>query len=203
MKWTPIVLILAACALAQKPPKPPKPGLYAIIKTEFGDMRAILYEKDTPVSVRTFVNLAQGIQPFRDPDGKVVRKRYYDNTTFFRIVPGSAIQAGSPTGKAAYNCGFAIKDEMLPGYQFRSGSLAIANTGEPNSGSCQFFITAGPMPSWNMKYAIFGQVVEGLDVLEKLMRVPAHGEDPVNPPKLISVTIDRVGPEPAVKPPKK
>ena len=90
MKWTPIVLILAACALAQKPPKPPKPGLYAIIKTEFGDMRAILYEKDTPVSVRTFVNLAQGIQPFRDPEGKIVRRRYYDNTTFFRIVPGSS-----------------------------------------------------------------------------------------------------------------
>jgi cyclophilin family peptidyl-prolyl cis-trans isomerase len=203
MKWTPIVLIFAACAFAQKPPKPPKPGLYATFKTEFGDIRAILYEKDTPVSVRMFVGLAQGTQPWRDPNGKIVRRPLYDNTTFYRIVPDSAIQTGSPTGKAAYNCGFAIKDEPLPGYQFRAGTLAIANTGEPDSGSCQFFFTAGPMPSWNMKYTIFGQAVDGLDVLDKLMRVPVHGEQPINPPKLISVTIERVGPPPVVKMPKK
>lgn len=203
MKWTSIVLIFTACVFAQKPPKPPKPGLYATFKTEFGDIRAELYEKDTPVAVAMFVGLAQGTQPWRDPNGKMVRRPLYDNTTFYRIVPDAAIQAGSPTGKAAYNCGFVIKDEMLPGYRFRGGALAIANTGEPNSGSCQFFFTVGPMPSWNMQYTIFGQAVEGLDVLDKLMKVPVHGEQPINPPKLISVTISRVGPPPALKKPKK
>ena len=194
---------MAACAFAQTAPKPQKPGLYAIFKTEFGDIRTILYEKDAPVSVATFVGLAQGTQAWRDPDGKFVKKPYYNNTTFFRVVPGSAIQAGSPTGKAAYNCGFIIRDEMLPGYQFKLGSLAIANSGTPDSGSCQFFFTAGPIPSWNMKYAIFGQAVEGLDVVEKLIKVHADGEQPINPPKLISITIERVGPPPAVKKPKK
>jgi len=195
--------MVAACAFAQKPPKPPKPGLYATFKTEFGDIRAELYEKDAPVSVAMFAGLAQGTQTWRDPDGKMVKRPLYDNTTFYRIVPGAAVQAGSPTGKAAYNCGFVIKDEMLPGYQFRLGTLAIANTGEPDSGSCQFFFTAGPMPSWNMKYTIFGQAVDGLDVVEKLMKVPVHGEQPINPPKLISITIERIGPPPAIKKPKK
>jgi len=203
MKWTSLALIFVACALAQKPPKPPKNGLYAIFKTEYGDIRAILYEKDTPVAVSTFVHLAEGIQPWRNPEGQLVKKPYYDNTTFFRVVPSSAIQAGSPIGKAAYNCGFAITDEFLPGYQFKLGSLAIANSGDPNTGSCQFFFTAGPMPSWNMKYTIFGQAVDGLDVVEKLIHTPAHDEQPINPPKLISVTIERIGPAPEVKKPKK
>jgi peptidyl-prolyl cis-trans isomerase A (cyclophilin A) len=199
MKTMCLAFLLAACAFAQKPPKPPKDGLYAILKTEFGDMRAVLYEKDTPASVSLFVGLAQGTQQFRDIDGKIVRKPYYDNTTFFRIVPDSAIQGGSLTGKTTFNCGLRIKDELLPGLKFRGGSLAVANTGQPDTGGCMFFITLGPMPSWDMKYSIFGQLVDGDDVLRKLGRVAVHGEEPVEPPKLISVTIQRVGPAPVIK----
>lgn len=199
MKRTIIALMLVACALAQKPPKPPKNGLYAIFKTEFGDIRAVLYEKDAPISVGVFIGLAQGTQQWRDPDGKVVRKPMYDNTTFYRIVPDAAVQGGSPTGSTAYNCGLKFKDEILPGYRFEGGSLAIANTGTPDSGGCQFFFSLGPNPSWNGKYTIFGQVVEGQDVLRKLGSVPVRGEQPINPPKLISVTIERIGPAPVVK----
>jgi cyclophilin family peptidyl-prolyl cis-trans isomerase len=203
MKWTSVALIFAVCAFAQKPPKPLPPGLYAKFETEYGNIRAILYEKDAPVSVKVFVGLALGTQPWRDPDGKMVKRPLYNNTTFYRVVPGTAIQGGSPTGKAAYNCGFSIADEFLPGYQFKLGSLAMANTGEPNSGSCQFFFTAGPMQPWNMKYSIFGQAVDGLDVVEKLIKTPAHGEEPIHPPKLIGVTIERIGPAPEVKKRKK
>ena len=78
----------------------------------------------------------------------------------------------------------------------------MANGG-PDTGSCQFFITTGPQSSWDQKYTIFGQVVDGEDVVDKLARVPVHGEKPVNPPKLISVTIERAGPPPAVKTRKK
>jgi cyclophilin family peptidyl-prolyl cis-trans isomerase len=194
-----IALILATCAFAQQAPKPPKPGLYAIFKTELGDIRVILYEKYAPVTVATFVGLAQGRQRWLDPDRKWVRRPLYNNSTFYRIVPSMAIQGGSPTGKAAYDCGFAIRDEILPGYRFQLGSLAMANTGQPNSGNCQFFFTAGPAQSWNMKYAIFGQAVEGLDVVEKLIKLPVDGEQPLHPPKLISVTIERVGPPPGKK----
>ena len=200
--WPSIALLIAACALAQESPKPsksPKPGLYAIFKTEFGDIRAILYEKEVPITVSTFVGLAQGTQLWKDPDGKMVRKPLYNNTVFFRVIPGTAIQGGSPIGSAKYDCGFAIRDELLPGYQFKLGSLAIANSGTADTGSCQFFFTAEPMRTWNMKYAIFGQAVEGLDVVEKLVKVPAHGEEPIHPPKLISITIQRIGPPPEVK----
>jgi peptidyl-prolyl cis-trans isomerase A (cyclophilin A) len=198
-KWPSIALLIATCAFAQEAPKPPKPGLYAIFKTELGDIRVLLYEKYTPVTVATFVGLAQGTSPWKDPNGKFVRKPLYNNTTFFRVVPGAAIQGGTPTGNAAYDCGFVIRDEMLPGLQFKLGSLAIANTGAADSGSCQFFFTGGPMSSWNMKYTIFGQAVDGLNVVEKLIHVPAHGEEPIHPPKLISVTIERIGPPPAVQ----
>jgi len=201
MKRLPLALILVACAFAQKPPKPPKPGLYAILKTDFGDIRAQLFEKDTPNTVATFVGLVQGTQPWRDPEGNTVKKPYYNNTTFFRILSGQVVQAGSPTGESTYNCGFVIKDEILPGLRFRAGSLAIANGG-PDTGSCQFFIITGPSTSWDQKYTIFGQVTEGEEVVDKMTKVPVHNEKPLTAPKLISVTIERIGPAPAVKPKK-
>ena len=205
MKRLSVPLIFVACAFAQKPDKPLKNGLYAIFNTELGKFTAQLYEKDTPNSVVTFVELAQGTLAWRDPKTNTMVKRpLYDNTTFYRVLPGQAIQGGSPNGTPAFDCGFTIRDEMLPGLMFsQSGKLAVANAGAPDSGACQFFITTGPIASWNGKYAIFGQVVEGLDVIGKIDKVPVHGDQPVNPVKLISVTIQRVGPEPEVKKPKK
>jgi cyclophilin family peptidyl-prolyl cis-trans isomerase len=199
MKKWPSIALLLALAVSAFAQKPLKPGLYAIFRTEFGDIRVLLYEKEAPITVSVFVGLALGSRAWRDPEGNLVKKPLYNNTVFYRVVPGDAIQGGSPTGKAAYNCGFAIRDEMLPGLQFKLGSLAIANSGEPNSGGCQFFFTGGPNHPWNMKYAIFGQAVDGLDVVTKLVNVPAHGEEPIHPPKLIGVTIERVGPPPANK----
>ena len=117
--------MIASCAFAQKPAKPLKNGIYANFKTEFGDIKAVLFEKDTPRAVGLFVNLAQGLQPFRDLDGKLIKRRFFDNTVFFRIVPDDAVQAGSPNGTNTYNCGLTIKDEFLPGLKFRAGSLAI------------------------------------------------------------------------------
>jgi peptidyl-prolyl cis-trans isomerase A (cyclophilin A) len=199
MKRTLFALMMVACAFAQKPAKPLKNGIYANFKTEFGDIKAILYEKDAPQAVSLFIRLAQGVQGFRDIDGQTVKRRYYDNTTFFRIVPGDAVQAGSPNGLNTYNCGLMIKDEFLPGIKFHTGSLAIANSGAPDSGGCQFFFALQQKPSWDMKYTIFGQAVEGLDVLQKLGNVPVRDEHPVDPPKLLSVTVERVGPAPAAK----
>ena len=80
-----------------------------------------------------------------------------------------------------------MRDEFLPGLRFdRSGRLAMANSGKPDSGGCQFFITANVAPQWNGKYTIFGQVVEGLDVVTKISRVPVRGDKPVTPVKLIA-----------------
>jgi len=71
--------------------------------------------------------------------------------------------------------------------------LALANNGNPDSGGCQFFITVQQMPRWDGKYTIFGEVVSGLEVVSKISRMPVHGDKPVDPVKLMSVSIERIG----------
>jgi peptidyl-prolyl cis-trans isomerase A (cyclophilin A) len=198
----PIALfLLAAAALAQEAAPALPNGLYAIFSTSMGKFTAKLYEKETPISVANFVALAQGTKPWRDPKTRAMVKRpLYDNITFHRVVPGKAIQSGSANGTSTHNCGITIRDEFLPGLRFdRPGKLAMANSGEEDTGGCQFFITTGPVLEWNGKYAIFGTVVDGLDVVDKVGSAPYHGEKPIDPVKLIGVTIERIGPEPAQK----
>jgi cyclophilin family peptidyl-prolyl cis-trans isomerase len=194
---TAILFVLAAlCAFPQDAKL--SNGLYAVFTTSAGTFTAKLLEKDTPESVRTFVGLAQGTRAWKDPKtGKMVNRPLYDNLLFYRVMSGDMIQSGSPTGTGAWDCGFTIRDEFLPGLKFdRSGKLAMANAGTDNSGGCQFFITLGPMPRWDGKYAIFGNIVQGIEVVEKINHLPVRGEEPVHPAKLISVTINRIGPEP-------
>ncbi|HML16185.1 MAG TPA: peptidylprolyl isomerase [Bryobacteraceae bacterium] len=188
-----IFISLAALAAAQNPPAL-KPGLYAIFNTSQGAITAMLYEKYTPVTVANFVALAQGTKPWRDPkSGAMVRRPLYDHVTFHRVISGQMIQSGDPTGTSAHNCGITIRDEFLPGLRFSApGRLAMANTGNPDSGGCQFFITDEPVPSWDGKYTIFGTVVAGQDVVSMISHAPVHGEKPVDPVKLIGVTIERI-----------
>jgi peptidyl-prolyl cis-trans isomerase A (cyclophilin A) len=189
-----LLIALATLAVAQSPPKL-KPGLYAIFNTSEGSITALLYDKYTPNTVANFVALAQGTKPWRDPKtGAPVRRPLYENITFHRVIPGTAIQSGDPTGTGAHACGINIRDEILPGLLFgASGRLAMANTGSPDTGGCQFFITDQPMPQWNGKYTIFGEVVAGRDIVSKISHAPVHNEKPVDPVKLISVTIERIG----------
>ena len=196
-----LFLLAAGCASAQPLPN----GLYAIFNTSMGDITARLYEKDTPISVENFVALAQGTKATRQPKtGAAVKRPLYENITFHRVVPGEMIQSGDPTGTGSHNCGVTIRDEFLPGLRFDGGGkLAMANTGDPDSGGCQFFITVGPMRQWDGHYTIFGVVVQGQDVVTKINHAPVRGDRPVAPVKLISVFISRVGPEPVKKPKKK
>lgn len=196
------LLLLLSCGYAQE--KLPD-GLYAIFATGEGNITAKLYEKETPQSVETFVGLAEGTKPWKNPKTHAMVKRpLYDNLEFYRVMPGEMIQSGSATGTTGFDCGVHVRDEFLPGLMFdRAGKLAMANSGGPDSGGCQFFITAGPMRSWDGKYAVFGLVVKGLDVVQKIATAPVHDEKPLAPVKLLSVTIMRIGPEPAVKAKKK
>ena len=152
-----------------------------------GKITARLYEKETPITVENFVALAQGKKATRSAKtGKLVTVPLYDNITFHRVVPGEMIQSGDPTGTGTHNCGFTIRDEFLPGLRFDSGGrLAMANTGNPDSGGCQFFITTNAMRAWNGKYTIFGVVVEGQDVVERINRGPVHDDQPVEPGETI------------------
>lgn len=195
------LVLFAATVLAQKAPSSLKPGLYATFNTSKGTFIAVLYEKDVPASVKNFVELAQGTKAWRDPKTSAMVKRpMYNNITFHRVLRGEMIQSGDPTGTSKHNCGVTVPDETRLGIQFdRAGRLAVANSGAPNSGGCQFFITDDLVRSWNQQYTIFGQVVSGMDVVDAISHAPVHGDQPVDPVKLISVTISRVGPPPNKK----
>jgi len=217
------VLLLAAAAFAQtapapqkkggeaapaaaKPPAPARePGLYATLNTSMGTIVAILYEKEAPVTVQNFVALARGTKAWKDPKtNAMVAKPLYNGVTFHRVIPKFMIQTGDPTGTGSHDCGFTIKDEVVPTLKFdRPGRLGMANVGSPHTGACQFFITQVPYPSLdppNGNYTIFGQVVEGQDVVDKIEAVPTRAEKPLTPVRLISVTIKREGPPPAARP---
>jgi cyclophilin family peptidyl-prolyl cis-trans isomerase len=152
-----------------------QPGLYAVFHTSLGDITARLYDKETEATVKNFVALARGEKPWRDPATRqMVKKPLYDHIRFHRVLAGEMIQAGDPTGMGNHDCGITIRDEFLPGLRFdRPGRLAMANTGDPDSGGCQFFITEGMMPQWNGKYTIFGQVVSGGELVGKIARLGA------------------------------
>lgn len=188
------LLLLPFAAEAQPKPKPLKPGVYAVFDTSMGTITAELYEKYTPHTVANFIGLAMGTKAWYDPKAKALVKRpLYNGITFHRVVKEEMIQAGDPTGLGTHNCGFTIRDEYLPGLQFdRPGRLGVANTGQPDSGACQFFITDQAMPQWTQKYPIFGQVVEGMEVVSKINRVRTLHERPVEPVILRSVSIMRV-----------
>jgi peptidyl-prolyl cis-trans isomerase A (cyclophilin A) len=192
-----LFLIMAGALSAQQRPN----GLYAIFKTSVGEFTAKLYEKEVPNTVENFVALAKGTKPTRDPkSGNMRNVPYYDNITFHRITPGQMIQAGDPTGTGAFDCGVTLRDEFLPGLQFNAaGRLGMANTGDPDTGGCQFFVTVDGITSWTGKYTVFGTVVDGMKVVQAINKTKVKNETPLEPVKLVSVTIERVGPEPVKK----
>ncbi|MDP9169579.1 MAG: peptidylprolyl isomerase [Acidobacteriota bacterium] len=195
MKYFSGFLLIAAALYGQTPAPAPKlkPGLYAIFDTSEGKITAQLFEKYTRNTVNNFVALAQGTKAWRDPKtGALVKRPLYNGIYFHRVVREEMIQAGDPSGVSA-NCGVTIPDEFLPGLRFdQPGRLAMANTGQPDSGGCQFFITDQAINTWNGKYTIFGQVVAGMDVEAKINRKPLYGDRPVDKIRLNSVTIERV-----------
>lgn len=182
----------------------PEPGLYAVINTSMGVITARLFEKETPITVRNFSALARGTKAFADPKtGQMIRRPFYNGVKVHRVIPNFMIQIGDLKGDGTYNPGFTIKDEFVPTLTFdQPGRLAMANIGKPNTGGTQFFITEVPTPHLNGKHTIFGQVVEGLDVVQKIAHVPAVGEKPVTPVVVRSITLKREGPPP-VPPAKK
>jgi len=213
MKPLLLFAIAAAFVYAQAPATPPAgstfepkdPGLYAVFNTSMGTITAQLFEKEAPLTVANFVALARGTKPWNDPNTRaMVAKPLYNNITFHRVIPNFMIQTGDPTATGAHDCGFTIKDEIVATLKFdRPGRLGMANIGRPNTGGCQFFITEVPYPSLDPpsgRYTIFGQVVDGQDLVSKIARVPRDTSDkPRTPVRLVSVTIKRVGPEPAGK----
>ena len=159
-------LLLASCG-SQAPEPAPKPKTYssappmlidttkqytAIIETEKGNLVLELFAKDVPTTVNNFVFLAN--------------ERFYDDTTFHRVIPGFMAQGGDPTGTGRGGPGYKFDDEFTE-HTHVVGALSMANSGANTNGS-QFFITYSPQHGLDGKHSVFGQLIEGMDVLEKL-----------------------------------
>jgi peptidyl-prolyl cis-trans isomerase A (cyclophilin A) len=190
-------LLIVGTAMAQTPssdaPKYP-PGLYAMITTSVGVITAQLFEKETPITVRAFIGLARGTQPWRDPKTKKAATHpLYENLIFHRVIPEFMIQTGDPTETGAYDCGFTLPDEFVASLKFdRPGRVAMANAG-PRTAACQFFITEDTYAAGNGHYTIFGQVVDGQPLVAKISHVIRDNNDrPRIPTKLIKISITRV-----------
>ncbi len=174
-------------------------GYYATIQTSMGPIVCKLYEKEAPITVKNFVGLARGTKQWTDPKtGQKVTRPLYNGTIFHRVITGFMIQGGDPLGTGTGDPGYKFQDEFDPNLKFDiPGRLAMANSGPATNGS-QFFITEVPTPHLNGKHTIFGQVVEGQDLVTKIANVPKNGNDkPTTPIRIVAINFKRVGPAPA------
>lgn len=146
------------------------------IETSLGDIYADLYKAEVPKTVENFVTL--------------VKKGFYDGIIFHRVIPEFMIQTGDPTGTGMGGPGYKFKDEFSPKLRHdKPGVLSMANSG-PNTNGSQFFITEVPTPFLDDKHAVFGQVTKGIDVVNKIARVPRDDNDkPKENVAMIKVTI--------------
>jgi len=169
--------------------------MYATFETTEGSIVCRLFDKDAPKTVANFVDLAEGKREWKHPStGKKSNDRLYDGTIFHRVIPDFMLQGGDPQGTGTGGPGYQFEDETKgsPHKFDKPGKLAMANAG-PNTNGSQFFITVVPTTWLTGKHTIFGEVVEGYDVVEKISKVSRDGQDrPKTPVVLESVTIERV-----------
>ncbi len=170
------------------------PGTYATIATSMGTIVCKLFDKEAPITVKNFTDLAEGKRDWKDGvSGKKGPGPLYNGTIFHRVIPDFMIQGGDPSGTGMGGPGYRFEDETKGSpYKFdRPGKLAMANAGPGTNGS-QFFITVAPTPWLTGNHTIFGEVIEGYDVVEKISKVARGRNDKPNTDvKIESVTIER------------
>lgn len=141
---------------------------HAIIETNLGNIEIELFEDKAPITTENFIKLSE--------------KGFYNNVIFHRVIPNFMVQTGDPKGTGMGGPGYTIKDEFGPGLKHnKPGILSMANSG-PNSGGSQFFITTVATPWLDGKHVIFGYVVKGQDIVDKISKVDRDSRDkPLNP----------------------
>jgi cyclophilin family peptidyl-prolyl cis-trans isomerase len=156
-----------------------KPGTYAHFETSLGNFTIQLFEEQAPKTVDNFVKLAE--------------KDFYNGVIFHRVIDGFMIQGGDPTGTGRGGPGYKFADEFHPQLRHTSeGILSMANAG-PNTNGSQFFITLAPTPHLDNRHAVFGKVVEGLDIVKKIGKTPTGAMDrPVTDVVMKTVKIEKV-----------
>jgi peptidyl-prolyl cis-trans isomerase A (cyclophilin A) len=171
------------------------PGTYATFQTTEGTIVCRLCDKEAPKTVANFVELAEGKSDWTHPVSRKKSKDHlYDGTIFHRVIPDFMIQGGDPAGNGMGGPGYQFEDETRgsPHKFDKKGKLAMANAG-PNTNGSQFFITVAPTTWLTGKHTIFGEVVEGQDIADKISNVARGAQDrPKKDVVLQSVTIERV-----------
>lgn len=139
---------------------------HVILETNMGNMKIELFEKDMPITAGNFK--------------KLVEKGFYNGVIFHRVIPGFMIQGGDPTGTGMGGPGYNIKDEFTKNNHNSRGTISMANAG-PNTGGSQFFINVVDNHYLDSKHPVFGKVVEGMDVADKISKVKAdRGDKPIS-----------------------
>jgi len=162
--------------------------------TSEGNFTARLFETETPNTVANFVGLAEGTKDWTDPKTRNSEKKpLYNGTIFHRVIDQFMIQGGDPLGNGTGGPGYKFADEFHPKLRHdKPGILSMANAGANTNGS-QFFITLVPTPWLDNKHSIFGEIVNGMDVVKKIGSTATSkpGDRPLKPITIESVTIER------------
>lgn len=162
-----LIFLLASCGgndeMKSSEKKPQASNSIASFETSLGNFEVELFEDKAPITTKNFIDLAD--------------KGFYDGLKFHRVIPDFMIQGGDPDGDGTGGPGYTIKDEFHPDLKHdRPGMMSIANAG-PNTGGSQFFITVAPTPWLDGKHAIFGKVIKGYDIVEKISKADADARD--------------------------
>ena len=171
------------------------PGLYATFDTSEGQIVVRLFDKEAPKTVQNFVDLAEGKREWTHPGTRQKSSNpLYSGTIFHRVIPQFMIQGGDPMGTGFGGPGYQFEDETKgsPHRFDKAGKLAMANAG-PNTNGSQFFITVANTEWLTGKHTIFGEVVEGHDVVVKISKVARGRQDRPNKDVVVTaLTIERV-----------
>jgi peptidyl-prolyl cis-trans isomerase A (cyclophilin A) len=162
--------------------------------TSEGNFTIRLFDEDAPNTVANFVGLAEGTKEWTDPkSGKKVTRPFYEGLTFHRVIDGFMIQGGDPLGTGTGGPGYRFGDEFSRKRRHdKPGVLSMANAG-PNTNGSQFFITLAPTPWLDDKHTVFGEVVDGLEVVQKIGRTATSkpADRPLKPITIEAVKIER------------
>ncbi len=167
--------------------------MHAHFTTTEGSFTVRLFDAEVPNTVANFTGLAEGTKEFVDPrTGQKTTRKFYDGLIFHRVIDSFMIQGGDPLGNGTGGPGYRFGDEFHPSLKHdKPGILSMANAGPGTNGS-QFFITLGATPWLDNKHSVFGEVVEGLDVIKKIGATKTGVQDrPITPITIQSVTIAR------------
>jgi peptidyl-prolyl cis-trans isomerase A (cyclophilin A) len=179
-----------------KPTKKRFTKMIANIETDLGTIKAKLFFTQAPKTVENFVGLAEGTTAWLDPKTKKRDKKpLYNGVIFHRVIKGFMIQTGDPLGNGTGGPGNPpiadeFRDDLIHN---KKGILSMANSG-PNTNGSQFFITLAPTPHLDNRHSVFGEVIEGMDVVEKIGATETSGpphDRPIKPIHIKKITIER------------